>query len=116
MNKQELIDKVVINSDCGSDWFERGELPPVGWKGEYRPYWHGCEVVAYHKGFAVVWDAHDLEYFRTNNPEIFRPIKSDKEKFVELTLSIADKNGISTLEDLSGVMYDAGCRFMDNNK
>lgn len=55
---------------------ENEELPPVGWVGEYGPYWHACEIVAMHEGFAVVWDRHDLEYFRTKDPAIFRPIRT----------------------------------------
>lgn len=89
------------------DWFARGELPPVGWKGEYKPFWHACEVVAHHKGFAVVWDAHDLSYFRTNKPEIFRPIKTEREKFIE---AVVGKNfgGYIVTKAAAEDMYDAG--------
>lgn len=66
-------------------------LPPVGWSGEYKPCWHACEVVAYHKGFAVVWDAHDLEYFRTKDPAIFRPIRSKKDRAVEEMAKAAEE-------------------------
>ena len=65
------------------NWHEHGELPPVGWEGQYKPYWHPCEVVAIHKGFAVVWDAHDLEYFRTKDPSIFLPLRTDRERWIE---------------------------------
>ena len=78
----------------------------MGWKGEYRPLWNACEVVAYHNGFAVVWDAHDLEYFRTNNPEIFRQIRTERDKFHDSALKLYDDNTQVWLD----AMFDAGFR------
>lgn len=72
----------VLDAKPEPEWDGEG-WPPVGWCGEYKPYWHACEIVAYHKGFAVVWDAHDLEYFRTKNASIFCPIPSEEDRAVE---------------------------------
>jgi len=101
------VEQPLGNSEqLNNSWHDRGELPPVGWKGEYKPFWHACEVVAYHDGFAVVWDAHDLEYFRTSKPEIFRPIKSEREKFHDSALELYDDNAQVWLDS----MFNAGFR------
>lgn len=82
-------------------------LPPVGWRGDHSPSWHACEVVAYHKGFAVVWDAHDLEYFRTKDPSIFRPIRTDREKWVENAHDAAGYGDNNLFRKVAGKIYDA---------
>lgn len=100
--------KATSKPEVGN-WHERGELPPVGWKGQYGAFWHPCEVVAHHNGFAVVWDAHDLEYFRTNKSHIFRPIQTERDKVIaNAEHAIESKTGEPANSAHLGILYDIG--------
>lgn len=88
-------------------------LPPVGTVCEVRcvEEWHRCTVVAHlkdHMGMTdAVFQAEDDWDFR-QGPEMFRPIKSDKERAVEAALKVMPYPGSpSTRADLERA-YDAG--------
>ena len=88
-------------------------LPPVGTVCEVRcvEEWHRCTVVAHlkdHMGMTdAVFQAEDDWDFR-QGPEMFRPIKSDKERAVEAAMKVMPYPGSpSTRTDLE-CAYDAG--------
>lgn len=87
--QQSMAEKTVWDGPQAPDMRPRqwrgpeDGLPPVGWKGECKPYWHACEIVAYHKGCAVVYDEVEPQYFRTKHPSFFRPIQSPEDRAVE---------------------------------
>lgn len=95
-----------------NDWYKRGELPPVD--SEIEVYTEGEEVRQIH----VVWSGDDVVFgwdmgapfvyahFSAEAYE-FRPIKSEREKFVEKAcLVVKDKN--HHLEAVFGQLFDAG--------
>ena len=62
-------------------------IPPVGTECEIKPYWHKVLVVAHdvrEEGVRIVfWDYHDSVYSYTCRSDLFRPIKSHKEQWVD---------------------------------
>lgn len=95
-------------------------LPPVGTvcEAKYAEDWHRCTVVAHlkdHRGMTdAVFQAEDDWDFH-QRPEMFRPLKSDKERAVEAAMENwarpAAEGGALALrlqKEFAANLYDAG--------
>ena len=116
---------IVGKSNASNDWFERGELPPVGTVCEVSiigdDSFEECEIIAHIKQPAA-WVAvftrekpskeKIVQYFTASS---FRPLKTEKEKFVELALSIDcdPSGGMLSRHDYAARLYDKGLRFTE---
>ena len=123
--------KKETNQESVSDWFERGELPPVGSivqfynNLDYEPtelteQWDNgdiLEVLSHQKvgknDVVVCWNKTS-ETACSLVRGCVKPLKSERERFVEAATSVFF-NG-SNCEQMAEALYDAGCRFTDNNK
>ena len=92
-----MDDLVDVQLVCDkTEWNGEG-LPPVGtvcegWLGNG---WYECEVLA-HKELGTACYFPEFEYYSLKWIERFRPIKSDREKWIENTMESFNKtNGIS---------------------
>ena len=85
-------------------------LPPVGTTCEIKPYWHTVLVVAHdarEEGVRIVfWDHHDSIYSYVRNSDLFRPIKSDREKWIDAAFDLAARQ-IELDSSLLEIVYDA---------
>ena len=70
------------------DWFERGELPPVGVVCEayidYPPQWVGAEIVAHKDGFAICWCNSVMKGCHGDKASEFRPIRTEHEQLTSI--------------------------------
>ena len=95
-------------------------LPPVGTvcEAKYAEDWHRCTVVAHlkdHRGMTdAVFQAEDDWYFH-QRPEMFRPLKSDKERAVDAAMRASGHEkvggfwtGSLDVYHAFGKAYDAG--------
>ena len=115
----ESKNAIVGQSNASNDWFERGEFPPVGAKVQYQakapdghvaivPYcWYAGTIIAYHDG--AVWTSDNG--IRQLDNTVFRPLKTEKAKFVERLVLIINDNTTASFTEISGVLYDKGLRF-----
>lgn len=107
-------------------WFEAGEPPPIGVMVEaiIEIKYEECEVIAYFEDMAWLSvggsKQHPVRMIRNCK---FRPIKTDKEKFIDTALAnfdeISDKFPQAKnewLKKLFGQMFDAGFKAPDNKK
>ena len=104
-----------------SDWYDYTqqkaiELPPVGveceiW--ELDGIWRKVEVVAHtKKGLVVEWNGEEHLIYRERK---FRPLKTEREWFIEAASKIMHQTEDGVINDISlGQLYDAGCRFTEN--
>ena len=78
--------------DMNNDWYDKGELPPVGTVCEYHHYkfgWKPVEIIGFHIGRAVfaVWDMPedyaDYAYMASDLKSLFRPLPTENDKLVE---------------------------------
>jgi hypothetical protein len=93
-------------------------VPEVGFHGECTYAGRTLECVVVLKNRVCVFD-HGFEVITPITPDLdIRPIKSEREKFVEnaLKLDCEPHEGMLSRSDFVGAMYDAGCRFMENDK
>lgn len=108
-------------------WHDKGELPPIGVEcevygalGQYNE-WHKCEIFAVE--FGRVFIKNDKGFTDRSITNIrFRPIKTEKDKFVEAAVEIMTKSDEEFAGDLSmdaenvtpmaKALFDAGCRFV----
>lgn len=99
------------------DWYERGELPPVGVECEIfgkdaSP--EKCKIIAYHKDqVAVQWESFgggilDVLYLRGDYWK-FRPIRTERQLTVDEMMAVAAAN-FGNLETCCEALYDAGYR------
>lgn len=127
-------DAVVVSENTESNWFEAGELPPVGTVCEYSldggVSWFVCEIRYVVRDVGVVIYAYHLKQeqycsvFPNRNglaESKFRPIRTEREKFgLELwkTINYNDKKSddailkSSRFEDYCHA-YDAGFRLLE---
>lgn len=102
------------------DWFERGELPPVGV--ECEVFGKGaspekCKIIAYHKDqVAVQWESFgggilDVLYLRGDYWK-FRPIRTERDKAIEAMRALCPYPGSweTTYKLFAEALYDAGYR------
>lgn len=105
--------KMVDNS-----WHERGELPPVGgvYLALYNKEYQECEILRHRINadgisVAAVMNVKTFHVFWTAD---FRPIKSEREKFMTKVESYypkaANDEQLDALEQLSFALFDAGFR------
>jgi len=112
---RRMKDGIVISSD--NSWHARGERPPVGVECEVlnsaldNAEWERC-VVKFIGDLVCVYTSESCNERCAHLDFIkFRPIKTEREKFVEAALEIADRstNYTATFKQ----MYDAGFRAPD---
>lgn len=85
------------NQDNG--WYERGELPPVGTECDISVgnFWKTCCI----KGAAIDYGCHVVlvqvgEAAKiAENPKLFRPIKSEREKAIDNAANVIMKSATS---------------------
>ena len=115
--EHKMKEGIAINSN--NSWYSRGELPPVGveCEAEYNGKWVKCTVIHHaNNGVANLAackmpqhagsDVGNLAWF-----DIFRPIKSERERFVEAAIAIF-YNG-THCERMAEALYEAGFRAPD---
>ena len=73
------------------DWFERGELPPVGVVCEayidYPPQWVEAEIVAHKDGFAIGWCKSVMKGCHGDKAGEFRPIRTERDELVNVFIN-----------------------------
>ena len=108
-----------------NEWFERGELPPVGVECEYlgcSKKWDKCKIVFTSEYVVVIEGAGTLNElvqvaFNFGDWPKFRPIKTDKEKAIEAALSVMSTKTISnTQRKTINKLYDAGLLRLPEDK
>lgn len=115
-------DAESVSKNPESNWFEAGELPPIGeqceWKGLIGGYWAQCEVIdRYQDKEIVVFNTGDyrnckFQILPLDSVE-FRPIRTDRDKFIDAAEAEFKKSGIDELVDF-GFLYDAGFRLPES--
>ena len=99
-----------------NDWYEKGEMPPVGEKCEFKlgNFWKPCEIKgeAFDYGHRLVLVQIGEGCKTTGEVKLFRPIKSDREKAIEAAGSICKLD----LADVFGELYDAGLLSLPEDK
>ena len=109
-----------------NEWFELGELPPVGEAVLYsttryqesKPAieignWYRGIIIAYHDGF--VWTSDNG--IRSLEITKFRPIRTEREKAIEAALSVMSTKTISnTQRKTINKLYDAGLLRLPEDK
>ena len=128
-----------------NDWYERGELPPVGAVVEVAPLWDRVLIVAHNNGDCVFFNKVSDKYDCFRSGDYFRPIRTERDALVEKAemdihqkyIDVVSRHHIQTLIDagwrptkpmsddefMSKVrtmtkyeMYRAGCRFIEQVK
>jgi hypothetical protein len=84
-NKSELREMEYKESN----WFERGERPPVNTVAELKPYWHRVKVVAHDEDKIVFWDYNERNYSFCCCERYFRPVSPQREKTINAAISAA---------------------------
>jgi len=101
-----------------NEWFENGELPPVGTLCEYRVgnFWKPCEIKgeAFDYGQRLVLVQIGDAAKTIGNTELLRPIKSEREKAIEEMMSKILSPSLELYTDqyeyAAARLYDAGYR------
>ena len=94
-----------------NSWHERGELPPVGAECEVSVLDQGYfdfEVRGYYQGKVWMASAETGDITEMVNHCKFRPIKSERERFIDAATSVF-YNG-SHCERMAAALFDAGFR------
>lgn len=93
-----------------NSWHEKGELPPAGTECVIFPRCDKARITYMGNGVACYVDlSNGMEYSCATSSFEFRPIKSEREKFVENACKVKIEIGGASLFE---AMYDAGCRFV----
>lgn len=100
-----------------NSWHERGEFPTAGAECEvkFNGVWYETRVVGMNLDYCVFYSREfkDTLYDAHNEPMNFRPIKSEKEKFIEAAIdSVGGEQAIIGARIVLGKLYDSGCRFV----
>ena len=108
-----------------NEWFDRGELPPVGAVVDYSTSFFSstdrnfgvCTVLAYHVGKVWIDISGSIDFVISLDVIKFRPIKTDKEKAIEAALSVMSTKTISnTQRKTINKLYDAGLLRLPEDK
>ena len=104
-----------------NEWFELGELPPVGTVCEYDSQldWEICKVIAINgKAIAFTCDGDKDRIFVTNAEKTdFRPLKTEREKAIEAAIQAMQPNSLTgTMALWFGKLYDAGLLRLPEDK
>ena len=100
------------NENPNNSWHERGELPPVGveceWSDGGKIKNEIVKVIAYNGDFAWIKpkDGSPMTVF---NPSGFRPIKSERERFIDAACSVL-KDDNKRLSGIFDRLFDADFR------
>ena len=96
-------------------WHEKGELPPVGVECEYKfanpSYdWTPVKINYISQKHAIFVCLNDGEEVHTDCFTVnkFRPLKTEREKFVEAAIGVYISTSATTFEEFSQKLYDAG--------
>lgn len=116
----EKIEKKLTSVD--NDWHIRGEWPPVGVECEILQSnisgdldWVRVKVIAYTEK-SVVIEMLGSEILRSRDFK-FRPIKSERERFIEAASRVLHQTEGGIINDISlGQMYDVGFRQSKDEK
>jgi len=133
MHASDVISFSVVDDACkpkqpeshskpsvDNSWHEKGDLPPVG--AEIEVFSDGEEVRQIH----VVWSGDDVVFgWDMGAPFVyahfsakaysFRPIKTEKEKFVDAAIKLVELDlaiPVASDKHYFESLYDAGCRFV----
>jgi hypothetical protein len=104
-----------------NEWFERGELPPVGVLCEFtwgnQSEWHECMRID-DDNVAFKWFAEWRIKQLCNAPSnLFRQIRTEREKAIEAALSVMTTKTISnTQRKTINKLYDAGLLRLPEDK
>ena len=119
-NRLTISQALGRESEVENTWFERGELPPVGAKVQYQAKatdshvaivsycWYAGTIIAYHDG--AVWTSDNG--IRQLDNTVFRPLKTEKEKFVERAREL-EVDGKESVSEYIRRLFDNGARFVD---
>lgn len=100
-----------MNQD--NEWFERGELPPVGFECEMKRIdgrWCKAVTVGKDSGGRMVCELNDngVFYASTSSAESFRPIRTERD--VLISVIIDEMNRYDTDAKLADAILEAGFR------
>lgn len=128
----ELVDKFRIVDDRykpksepahEQSWFEKGELPPVGWKGLVNnggnTDYFDCEIVAYHyNGRPILKTKGSSLNILIEKPDCwkFRQVESERDKFIEAVRYLAKNSKENCSLSFCAAMYDAGFRAQESKQ
>lgn len=97
------------------NWHARGELPPVGVEceveynsAEIKKKFHRVIPVFYSKSLAIFEDVRGGEVAYFIKCCKFRPIRTDREKFIEAAMSVGELRGRDGAKEVYGRLFDAG--------
>ena len=101
-----------MNQD--NEWFERGELPPVGFECEMKRIdgrWCKAVTVGKDSGGRMVCELNDngVFYASTSSAESFRPIRTEREE-LEILLRSTALSSFDDLDIIAGAIIAAGFR------
>lgn len=106
----ELREKFPLPGEQQTGWNVEG-LPPVGWHGECssdKSDWYECVVLR--DGFIAHSDTQlGKEFWRVDSIDglSFRPLSSERERWVEQALNVLQKDPCAMPAQLMGMIYDA---------
>ena len=102
-----------------NDWYERGELPPVGTVCELLPYWHVCESIAPHRDGMVMYNRGEDAYFLATKNTRFRPPKTERDRRIETAPHVIGEQTGGASEPIGwavAALLDAGMFKMPEDK
>ena len=131
--EDEFVKRVNdLQSAPTEDWHVKGEFPPVGTVCEYTAigqdgkvaiipgHWYRGTIIAYHDGY--VWTSDNVirdNVIRRLSSTQFRPLKTERERWVEKAYDIYIKEAPphpETWTDVLKRIYDAGLAKMPEDK
>lgn len=105
----------IVSAD--NSWHERGEFPPAGIECEvnFKHKWYKTKIVGMNDEFCV-FDCRnfsDALYEGYDDPSVFRPIKTERERFVDAAFLAIRSMGVVIYEEDApylSALYDSGFR------
>ncbi len=101
-----------------NEWFEKGELPPIGYVCEAtwgkEVTWHKCLIIP--DSMAAVKSTSGSWILISVDDLKFRPIKSEREKAIEAANEIWMRPELKSKSDVFGALFDAGMLRLPENK
>ena len=120
---------VLLPQPIKENWFGCNKLPPIGsevttWypdaihKSAIQAHDKNAKIVAHHDDAAIFeYDHEGCRYYHAFYQPYFRPLKSDREKFIDKGVDvIMDKhlNFLDGNDKYLGALYDAGFRIRED--
>lgn len=109
-----------------NEWFERGELPPVGTECEVLNHqftsnaaWEKCTILFMGK-FKCIYNSESC-HERVGSVELtgaieFRPIRTEREKAIEVATPLIESLKFSSYAKIAEALYDAGLLRLPEDK